>query len=146
MDASPNHSHPQVEIEHAYAAVIREARSKPFVWGSHDCMLFAADVVRARTGRDVLAELGITPTWTTAREGVNATEANGGFRSMWGRLFGEPVGILQARVGDVCLVNDPENDGRELMAVVHAGVLLAPAANGLCALPKSTAVAAWRVK
>lgn len=145
MDASPDRSHPGAVMEHAYAALIRDARRKPFAWGSHDCVLFAASAVRVRTGRDALAELGLSATWTNEEEAVAAVAAAGGYRFALTRIFGEPVPILRARIGDLALANDPERGGRELMSVVHAGFLLVPSMRGLFSMPLSTAVAAWRV-
>lgn len=145
MDASPDHSHPQVEIEHAYAALIRDARRKLFQVGIHDCVAFAAEAVRVRTGREVLAELGLDPTWRTEDEASAAIESVGGYRAALTRLFGKPVAILQARIGDIALVSDPSRGGRELMGVVHAGHLLVPSLRGLSVAPLQTAVAAWRV-
>lgn len=146
MNASPKHSHPRVAIEHAYAALIRDARRKPFQVGVHDCVAFAAASIKARTGRDVLAELDLDPTWRTEAEATAAIEALGGLRAALTRLFGEPVGILQARLGDVALVVDPSRPGQEAVALVHAGMLLAPHARGLGSLPLKSALAAWNVR
>src|SRR5690606_24088577 len=43
--------------EIAFFELIRDARTRPFAWGDHDCCLFAADVIRALTGVDVAADL-----------------------------------------------------------------------------------------
>ena len=144
MDASPNHDHPQVTRDHAYALMIRDARLRPLEWGVHDCVLFAAADVRIQTGRDALAELGIEPTWRTALEAHAAIESVGGLRAGLTSLFGEPVSALQARAGDIALAQDPESD-RELLAVVHHGVLLAPSAAGLAVMSLDQVLAAWRV-
>lgn len=144
MDASPDHGHPQVAMDRAYAALIRDARRKAFQVGVHDCVAFACAVIRIRTGRDVLTELGLDPTWRTEEQATEAIKAVGGYRAALSQLFGEPVGVLQARVGDVALVVDPERAGREAMAVVHSGVLLAPSMRGLGVLPMASAIAAWR--
>ena len=144
MDASPNHEHPQVTRDHAYALMIRDARVRPFEWGVHDCVLFASAAVRIHSGRDALAEMGIEPTWRTALEAHAAIESVGGLRAAMTRLFGEPVSALQARAGDVALAQDPGSD-RELLAVVHHGVLLAPSAAGLAVMSLEQVLAAWMV-
>lgn len=146
MDATPDHSHPQVVADRAFAALIRDARRKPFEWGTHDCVLFAAAAIRARTGREALAELGIEPTWSTALQATSAIVAAGGLRAAFTQLFGEPVSALQACPGDIALIADPEHPlSRELLAVVHSGMVLAPSAAGLAAVPLSAVRAAWRV-
>lgn len=145
MDASPNPDHPQVVADRAFAALIRDSRTRPFEWGAHDCFMFAAAAVRARTQRDMLAELGITPDWRTALQAAAAIERAGGLRAGITRLFGEPVAILQAHAGDIALAGDPVNEGRQLLAVVHHGVLLAPSASGLAVFGLEHAVVAWRV-
>jgi len=38
------------------AALIEERRFAPFVWGVHDCAMFAADAVERQTGVDPLAQ------------------------------------------------------------------------------------------
>jgi hypothetical protein len=146
MDASPNLGHPQVQADIAFAAVISRARRQPFEWGVHDCVTFAAAAVQATTGRQVLGELKLSPAWRTALEAATAIESVGGLRVALGRLFGAIVPILHARPGDVALVQDPQHSGRELLAVVHHGVLMAPAKAGLAVFATSHALAAWSVR
>lgn len=128
--------------EDDYAVLLRDARTRPFAWGEHDCVTFAAAAVRVRTGRNVLAEIGLEPTWRTAIESARAIESVGGLRAALTRLFGAPGPQLSARLGDVVLLNDPEN-GRELLGICHAEIVLAPSANGLAMLPLSAALVVW---
>jgi hypothetical protein len=146
MDASPNPGHPQVQASVAFAAVIARARRQPFEWGVHDCVTFAAAAVQATTGRQVLAELHLQPTWRTAPEAAAAIDSVGSLRVALGFLFGPPVPILCARAGDVALVRDPQHPARELLAVVHHGALLAPSEAGLAVFAPTHAVAAWSVR
>ena len=46
----PNHD---IEL----AKYIDECRDKPFAWGSHDCLTFAAGCVYAQTGRATLSDM-----------------------------------------------------------------------------------------
>lgn len=39
------------------AALVEQRRAAPFVWGAHDCCLWASDAVLAMTGLDVAAPL-----------------------------------------------------------------------------------------
>lgn len=146
MDLSPTTG--LVTPDHLYAQVLAQANARAFEWGVHDCVTFAAAVVLARTGRDVLAMLRLAPTWRTAAEATAAIESVGGLHAALVRLFGEPVGVLQARAGDVTIANDSGGrPGRDLLAVVHHGQLLTTAAHGLAALPLTAAIGmrAWRV-
>lgn len=131
--------------DHAFTQVIADARTRTFEWGLHDCVTFASAAVRARTQRDVLAEIGLFPAWRTALEAAHAIESVGGLHAALTHLFGEPVAILAARAGDVAIVRDPERPSRELLAVCHHGVLLAPSLRGLAVLSLATALAAWKV-
>ena len=38
------------------AEAIQDAAQQPFVWGTHDCALFSADMVKVMTGVDVAAK------------------------------------------------------------------------------------------
>jgi hypothetical protein len=126
----------------AYADLVRASLDRPFQWGVHDCVTFAFAAVKVRTGRD---RLGLTPTWRTAIEAHRVIEAMGGLRKAVSERLGEPVGVLQAGLGDPVLVRDPDN-GREVMGVCHGEVLLCPSERGLAMLPHSAAICAWRVK
>ena len=32
---------------------LQKCQGKPFIWGKHDCVIFAADAVKAMTGHDL---------------------------------------------------------------------------------------------
>lgn len=57
------------------ARMLREASSRPFAWGEHDCCLFAADVVQAITGEDHAAEF--RGRYTTAAGAARALKRYG---------------------------------------------------------------------
>jgi hypothetical protein len=136
MDATPRQS----KAETDYADLLRESLAKPFSWGTHDCVTFAAAAVRARTGRDVL---DIELTWHTAFEAATAIEAEGGLHAAVTKRLGDPLPRLRARVGDVALVTDPVN-GRGLLGVCHGDVILCPSEAGLAMLPLTAAQCVWR--
>ena len=84
---------------------IEAARHCPFVWGTHDCALFAADVVLAITGVDYAETL--RGNYSTRHEAM-ATIMALGYRSLSGyigTLFNE-VPTSQARRGDLVLFDN----------------------------------------
>lgn len=83
---------------------IEAGRSKPFVWGSHDCVLFAADVVLALTGEDLAAQW--RGQYDSAETALRAIHKGGGLITMAADALGEPVPVLSARRGDVVLYRD----------------------------------------
>ena len=139
LDATPAAA---PEWQGALEAVIAGARRRSFEWGVHDCVLFAAEAVRIRTGRAVL---DIPVTWTSALEAHRALQAHGGLRAAVSARLGEPVGVLGARIGDVALVRDAANGGNELLGVFHDQQVLCPAAAGLARLRLDAAACRWKV-
>ena len=112
-----------------------------FEWGTHDCCLWAANLVLAITGHDVAADF--RGKYSTAKGAVEILEAGEGIATLWTKhLCAEPVSPLFASIGDVVLA---ELDGQETMAVCNGDTLLATGLTGLCALPMSAALKAWRV-
>lgn len=81
---------------------VEAARSKPFVWGDHDCVTFTCRWHKLMTGRDVYAQFrGRYDSETAAMRvmlanGVNGMDEAGRF------LFGEPRnGNLRIGRGDI---------------------------------------------
>lgn len=142
MDLSARPADPR---EANYAAVLQAAQRRAFEWGVHDCVLFTAAAVRARTGREVLAELGIFPAWRTALQAAAAIESAGGLRHALTQLFGEPGPALSGCTGDVAIVTDPGTE-RELLGVCHGGLVLAPALDGMHRFQITDALAVWHVR
>jgi len=120
-------------------ALIASRMATPFAWGTHDCCLFAADAVLAQTGADPAADL--RGTYTDARQALALLKSLGGLAAVAGR-GGQPVPALCAQVGDIGLV---EHEGRELLAVCAGPLWLAPAEQGLAALPLEASRSTWRV-
>ena len=130
---------PSRSRETAYAKHIADAFGRPFAWGAHDCATFAAGAIKAKCGRDVLG----TMTWRSALEAARLLEQMGWLRAAVTSRLGAPISLLNAHTGDPVLARDPD-DGRELLAVFHGDVLLAPAEPGMAYLPLSHGICAWR--
>jgi hypothetical protein len=125
----------------AFEKCVAENYHTPFEWGTHDCCLWAANLVLAITGHDVAVDF--RGKYSTAKEALEILEAGGGVAALWTKHLGaEPVPPLFASVGDVVLA---DLNGQETMAVCNGDTLLATGTTGLCALPMSAAIKSWRV-
>jgi hypothetical protein len=127
------------EWQSALAELVAQRMAAPFEWGVNDCCLFAADAVRAMTGRDPAAD---ARGYTTERQAARVLKQLGGLEALAStRAGGEEVPPAMARVGDVVL----GKMDRECLGVCTGETWHAPSAAGLVAAPMSAALKAWRV-
>lgn len=99
-------------------AWLDSARNRPFSWGSHDCVLAAADAVVAMTGWDPAAEF--RGRYTTRTGGVRALAEGGGLEAMVTAALGDPLPTPRlAGRGDLVLV-DGGPEGPALCVVLGA--------------------------
>ena len=101
--------------------------------------MFAADCAVINGGADPFEDK--RGTYSDAAGALRALAEIGGIESA-GARFGAPIRPMMAMVGDVGIVPSGE---REALAVCAGSVWLAPAADGLAALPLESARMAWRV-
>lgn len=125
------------------ADVVEARRDTPFVWGQHDCGLWAADVTLALAGWDPMA----------AWRGTYATEAEaeglmgGATLEAWTDALMSGHGVQRcapafAARGDWCLVlagNQP------MLGVLVGETIAVTGLEGLRFVPRSMAIAAWAV-
>lgn len=123
----------------ALAAVVAERMRTPFVWGTHDCALWAADCVYAVTGEDPATDL--RGTYSTAFEAVDVLQRLGGLEAIASARIGPQVNPKLAQVGDIAMC---QVEGRDALAVVMGSHLLAPGESGLVPVPMSEARKVWR--
>lgn len=125
------------------AEQVEAARDKQFEWGTHDCALWAADVVLAMTGVDVAAAYrGAYTDEASAREAMLRIDG-GGLRAIGNRAFGPALNnVAMTQRGDVALV---EIDGREAAGIVLGATVAVPGPRGLQFAPLDSIVAAWAV-
>lgn len=128
------------EWDKLLAAIIKERRTSPFVWGQHDCCLFAADCALAMTGTDFAAEF--RGQYDTAKGAARLIAERGGFEAMITGLLGKPVPVTLARRGDVVML---DQDGHPALAVCYGVDAVAAGITGLAFRPMAEALAAWRV-
>jgi len=122
------------------AALCAERQAAPFVWGTHDCCLWAADAVQALAGVDFASAW--RGTYTSAAGAARLLAELGGVRAIASAALGDPVPVAFAAVGDVVLI---EQDGRELLAVCNGGTALCVGPDGLAPVGMEAALAVWKV-
>ena len=121
-------------------AVIRAAEKRPFLWGEHDCCLFAADCAEAMTG-DNFAD-GWRGTYDSVTGAKKALLRGGGSLEKVLTKYLDEVPVKMAQRGDIAVV---ENAGTRCAGVIYGGVVWVPGETGLVCLrikPLST----WRVR
>lgn len=122
-----------------FSKCISENWRKPFKWGEHDCVLWAANNTLAITGSDPALEF--RGTYDSALGAARILKEHGGMEALISSKF-ESVRPAFANVGDILLVMQNE---QPMMAVCNGQTMLAPGEFGLVALPTLSAVNAWRV-
>lgn len=113
---------------------IAQHLGRPFVWGEHDCVLFAAGWVRVATGSDPLAEL---PGWHSAAQALRVIRSVGGLEDALDERFTR-INPKQAMDGDLALY-------RGCVCLFSGANIVGPNQNGLEFMRRSQAEAAWRV-
>jgi len=121
-------------------ALLARAARDSFEWGRFDCVLFAADTVKALTGVDLAADF--RGRYSTALEA----------RRLIDRLGGDLEEIVNERLpmqykafagrGDIALI---QSDAGPALGVVTGLQCAIPTKTGLALFDVSTAWRAWRV-
>lgn len=128
----------RVGWEKALEAALKER--KPFRWGSRDCCLWAAGVVRAMTGQDYAAAWRGYRTKAQA-EAIKA--ANGGVEGLLFQALGDDIPVTRAQRGDVVLIRHGEFQAAGVIA--FDGRVAVQGRRGIEFLPRAAATRAWRV-
>ncbi|HFS0157505.1 TPA: hypothetical protein ACHYTI_000659 [Enterobacter hormaechei] len=121
-------------------AVIRAAEKRPFLWGEHDCCLFAADCAEAMTG-DNFAD-GWRGTYDSETGAKKALLRGGGSLEKVLAKYLDEVPVKMAQRGDIAVV---KNAGTRCAGVIYGGAVWVPGEEWLVCLrikPLST----WRVR
>lgn len=123
------------------AEFIEVRRDRAFAWGSHDCVLMAADWIEQATGVDPIADL--RGRWTDALQAARTIAEVGGLNAaVTARLGRAHDCVLMARRGDVALI---VHAGRQTLAVVTDAGLACPGEAEMAVVPLSAAEVAWPV-
>lgn len=126
-----------------FMAELQAAAERPFVWGEHDCALFACNMVRAMTGSDP-AEVfrGVYSTQTGAYRLIASYGGMAALAESVARDFGcQEVRPSMAQRGDVCVV-DLGPDGNALGICAGERVAVASLL-GIAFLPMKHVTRAW---
>ena len=127
--------------EKKLADVIKQRRFATFVWGQHDCCLFAADCALAITGTDWAADF--RGQYDSAAGAAKQIAKRGGFEAMITGLLGDPLAsVTTAQRGDVVMV---DQDGHPALAVCCGATVVAAGISGLVFRPLTDGLLAWRV-
>jgi hypothetical protein len=110
-------------------AVIRAAEKRPFLWGEHDCCLFAADCAEAMTG-DNFAD-GWRGTYDSETGAKKALLRGGGSLEKVLAKYLDEVPVKMAQRGDIAVV---ENAGTRCAGVIYGGAVWVPGETGLVCL------------
>jgi hypothetical protein len=106
----------------------------PFVWGSHDCVLFAANWIKHSTGIDHLAD---APKWTSAIGAARIVKRLGGLEKLIDDRF-DRIHPNLACDGDIAL-----HEG--CVCLFSGSRIAAPGQDGLLFFNRTKAECAWRV-
>ena len=121
-------------------AVIRAAEERPFLWGEHDCCLFAADCAEAMTG-DNFAD-GWRGTYDSETGAKKALLRGGGSLETVLAKYLDEVPVKMAQRGDIAVV---DNADTRCAGVIYGGAVWVPGEEGLICL-RIKPLSAWRVR
>lgn len=123
---------------------IQAARWRPFVWGEHDCCLFAANVVRAMTGNDPAADL--RGRYRSRSGAGRLIKDAGGLDALVDRMARaaglSPIPVAYAHRGDPVLV---ETEGGPALGICCGPRIACATHEGLVFVDRARALKAWRV-
>lgn len=133
--------------QQAFWNAITAARDRPFEWGAHDCVLFAASMVDTICGTNFYDQARTQYPYSSEDEARAILIANGGITGLVTPFLGDPINWGALGHGDVvlispiALVTDMEalcvHDGQKLICPGKGG--------GLTSAPMRCALYGWKV-
>lgn len=127
--------------EQRLLAELEQARLRPFEWGAHDCVHFAARCVQACTG----AQVQLPGRWRSPRGAARAVRRSGGWEQALSQRLGERVQPSQAQRGDVGLVPAAHGPTGFAVAVCAGAWFVAPGLAGLQRFGPGDVLHCWSV-
>jgi hypothetical protein len=120
--------------------VIRDHRSRAFVWGADDCCFFVARVIDAMTDSTIEAQL--YELYGDEGGAKRFIAQHGGMREAVSSILG-PASTDRPLRGDPVLVEDGQ--GGEALAIFDGREIVGMGATGFRRLHRSSAIAVWKV-
>lgn len=125
------------------SAAVSAAGSVPFAWGSHDCALFAAEVIQAFTGVDLAAGVrGLYRDAAGAERVMSAVYGTTDLGEIATILLGDPIPIELAGRGDLVLMDVATG---QALGICTGAEAAGAGPGGLTMVPMRHWHAAWRV-
>jgi len=118
--------------------ILEKYRALPFEWGTMDCCIFAANVVRDLTGVDVAEDL--RGTYNTKFGAAKVILPYGDLQGLLVERFGVPRPAVLARRGDFVLGPVPE----PALGVCTGNRAVFKSDGGLVALPLARCYRSWK--
>ncbi len=125
------------------AQALGAAQQHEFIWGSHDCCLFSADVALAITGVDYAASF--RGRYHDQRGAIKALQEFMGtsLRDTITAIMGPEISLLHAMRGDFILAN---NGNGNMLGICIGETAAFLTSSGLLYLPLPKCKTAWRVE
>lgn len=121
---------------------VMENQFKPYVWGQHDCVLFAMNGIWVTTGVDPIPEYRVS-LWKSEAEARAMLEAEGGLITAMDKRFKRRPNTQTFWRGDPVLVYD--KDGLPSLALCTGRSCAAPGEEEVLYMPMKDAVIVWAV-
>jgi len=123
---------------------IETAASRPFEWGTFDCVQFVGEALDAMTGINPVENWRGRYTTETGAQRIINRDYGGSLTHGWTKILGDPIPVSRAGRGDVVVV---ETDGVKATGIVDlTGERVACLSiDGLEFVPISAAVSAWKI-
>lgn len=123
---------------------MREAQTRPFVWGTRDCVMFATSMIDVVLGTDYYAQAKIRYPYSTEAEAAALMTQHGGITGLVASFLGEPTNWGRLGIGDIVLASTPEVGD---VLCIHDGTnILAPGKlGGFERVPFRYAMHGWRI-
>lgn len=123
------------------AAAIEASRGRAFSWGEHDCLLFAAGVVRELTGVDLAADW--RGRYDSKAKAAHYLAELGGLDTVVTRALGAPRPFVTlAQRGDVVMVQTDEGPA---LGICNGASAACAGRAGLVSKPMGEWLLVWKV-
>lgn len=119
-------------------AFVESVRTRPFAWGHHDCVMFAASAVAAQTGVDLAAPW--RGRYDSLKTGLKLARTA---HPKVLRANLRPVAPAFAGVGDVALIGEI---GFPAFGIFEGEHILVLREEGLGLMPRAAATKAWALR